>query len=787
MLGVIALQVGKNDIAVKLISQALAVTPKDAEAHNNLGTAFENLGELDKAVASYRQALDLKPDFAKGHFNLGNALCGLKRPDDAVANYQKAIDIKPDYAEAHSNLGNALGALGKLDEAVASYNKAITINPDLAEAHNNLGNVFKNLSELEKAVASYQKAIEIHPKFAEAHNNLGTAIKDLGRPEDAVGSYLKALDINPDYVEAHNNLGTALEDLGEVEKAANSYRLTLSIQPDFAKAHSNLGNALVKLGKFDEAVTSLKKALAINPDLAETHNILGVALKNLGRPDEAAEKYYQALALNPDYVEAHSNLGNVLKELGLPEDAVASYQKAIAINPDYAEAHNNLGLVLQELGKPDEARVSFQNALAIKPDYAIAHSNLLLAEQYRLGHNAETLFNLHCEWGDQHGEAFRSGWPAHENTREADRRLKVGFVSPDLGQHPVGYFVIPLLENLAGQNIQTVCYSDRIEDGMTGRIQAAADVWHNTYGVSDEDLTKTILSDGIDILIDLSGHSARNRMLVFARKPAPLQVAWAGYVGTTGLAAIDYLISDIYSTPVNEESFYSEKIIRMPDGWLCYAPPDYAPAVGPLPGKQSGDITFSSFSNPMKINEDVVSVWARILDRVAGSRLLIKFKGMDTTSTKDRLTGMFEAKGVDRSRLMLEGSAPHIELLARYNDVDIALDPFPYSGGLTTYEALWMGVPVITAPGKTFASRHSQSHLSTLGQPELIAKGHDDYVTLAVDLANDPDRLAGLRSGLRATMSSSPICDGEKFAGGFAELMRDIWRQWCTSPDNEKQ
>jgi protein O-GlcNAc transferase len=297
-------------------------------------------------------------------------------------------------------------------------------------------------------------------------------------------------------------------------------------------------------------------------------------------------------------------------------------------------------------------------------------------------------------------------------------------------------------------------------------------------GLSDKALAAKILDDEIDILVDLTGHSAHNRLLVFARKPAPIQVTWAGYVGTTGLSAIDYLISDQYSTHADEEKFYSETVVRMPDGWLCYDPPGYAPEVGPLPFIENTYVTFASFSNPAKINEEVVDTWADILADVENSRLLIKYKSINSEHNSKRLIKLFEAKGVDRSRLTLEGQSPHVELLARYNDVDIALDPFPYSGGLTTYEALWMGVPVITTPGQTFASRHSFSHLSTIGLPELIAKDRNDYIRLAIELANDVGKIANLRAGLRNRMANSPICDVDRFAAGFTTVMQRIWRDW---------
>ena len=254
-------------------------------------------------------------------------------------------------------------------------------------------------------------------------------------------------------------------------------------------------------------------------------------------------------------------------------------------------------------------------------------------------------------------------------------------------------------------------------------------------------------------------------------------------MGTTGLSAIDYLVSDVYLTHAEEEKFYSEQVVRMPDGWLCYEPPDYAPNVGPSPFEQNGFVTFASFNNGAKLNAEVLSLWARILNGVANSRLLTKYKGIDSASNVERLTTMFETEGIDRSRLDFEGRSPHADLLARYNDVDIALDPFPYSGGLTTLEALWMGVPVVTVPGETFASRHSLSHLSTIGLPELVARDQDNYLELVVALANNTDRLAGLRAALREKMANSPICDGKKFAEGFSTIMREIWRDWCLSQD----
>ena len=566
---------------------------------------------------------------------------------------------------------------------------------------------------------------------------------------------------------------------GNIDQARDIYQKVLAADPNHAVALQLSGLVAHTLGKNEEAIEYFSKAIAILPDYVDAHSNLGLVYFARGDMKLAAESFKKALSLNPNMTEAHSNLAAAFQKLGQLDEAIDSCRKAISLKPDMGKAHNNLGNVLRDVGDLDGSINSYRNALAADPANVSACDNLLLTEHYRPGHDAQSLFNLHLDWELRYAQQLKAAWPVHTNDRNPDRRIRVGLVSPDLGNHPVGYFVVGLLEKLQGSSIETICYSDRNEDWLTERIKTASSGWRDTRGIPDSDLPGRIMADEIDILIDLSGHSAGNRLPVFACKPAPVQVAWAGYVGTTGLSAIDYLISDIHSTPVEDEPYYSEKIIRMPDGWLCYTPPAYAPDVGALPSTTGEGVTFGSFNNPVKLNEGVISLWARVLQAVEGSKLLIKFRGIDSAANTNRLTTMFEVAGIDRSRLILEGGSPHEELLQRYNDVDIALDPFPYSGGLTTYEALWMGVPVITVPGKTFASRHSQSHLMTLGLPELVARDENHYVELAAELAQGTERLAGLRSGLRDMMAASPVCDKQKFADGFSTLMRDIWQDWC--------
>jgi predicted O-linked N-acetylglucosamine transferase (SPINDLY family) len=349
-------------------------------------------------------------------------------------------------------------------------------------------------------------------------------------------------------------------------------------------------------------------------------------------------------------------------------------------------------------------------------------------------------------------------------------------VSPDFGLHPVGFLTIKLLENANPQDAQFFCYSDRaITDNYTKRFAEAANQWTSIYGLSDEDLAHKIQQDRIDILFDLAGHTANNRLTMFARKPSPVQISWAGYVGTTGLASMDYVLADRFHVLQGEDEHYTEKVLRLPNCYVCYDPPSYSPPVNQLPANRNGYITFGCFNNLTKINSRILEHWSRILAFVSHSKIILKYTGMDGRYNEERILSAFQNHGIDQSRIILEGGSPHKELLARYNAIDIALDTSPYSGGVTTCEALWMGVPVVTFPGQTFAGRHSLSHLSNVGFTDSIARDFDSYINTAVCLAGDLDELARIRAGLRQQMERSPLCDGPRFAEAFCGLIRQVW------------
>jgi len=458
------------------------------------------------------------------------------------------------------------------------------------------------------------------------------------------------------------------------------------------------------------------------------------------------------------------------------QSAITCFRRALKLKPSDAVAHSNLGTALKDQGLLDEAVACFRRALELKPDYTIAHSNLLLTLQYCDGVTLPELAAAHAEFERRHAAPLHRTIVRAANIQNRRDRPRLGFVSADFGRHPVGFFLVRVLENLFQEKYEMFCYSDRnVKDDLTHRMQSVSMNWHDVLGMSDTRVAELIRSDEIDILFDLAGHTGHNRMLVFARKPAPIQMTWIGYEGTTGLSAMDYLIADQNMIPKESEVHYRERVLRMPDGYLCYEPPDSAPSVSPPPSLTNGYVTFGSFNNLAKITPHVVKVWSEILRRSPSTKLIMKYGGLGDPLVKQRYLDAFVAHGVDSQRLTLLPPSSYAEYLASYCEVDFMLDPFPFSGSTTTCEALWMGVPVITCPFETFASRHSFSHLSNIGATETIAQSLDEYVELAVSLSGDLSQMAAIRTRLRQRMQSSPLCDGHRFAANLGAMLQSTW------------
>ncbi|MDD2319828.1 MAG: tetratricopeptide repeat protein [Geobacteraceae bacterium] len=503
-----------------------------------------------------------------------------------------------------------------------------------------------------------------------------------------------------------------------------------------------------------------------------------IRLRNEGLLAEAADAFRSVLSAHPEHLSALVELGNTLYSQALMNDAVEQYRAAIRLYPHVAAVYNNLGIVYQEQGRTDEAIAEYRRALELDPGYTMAHSNLLRCLNFHPAIDNAALFEAHKSFETLHGSLRRPHELSFPNNREPDRQLRIGYVSPDLGNHSVAYFVTSVFPNHDRTRFQVFCYSDRgKEDKSTERIKQGVDVWRRTSGMDDKTLFSLIRNDAIDILVDLAGHTGGNRLPLFAMRPAPVQVTWLGYPNTTGLATMDYRIVDDISDPPGEaDRYHSETLLRLPNGFLCFDPPVDAPAVKPLPMLQNGFVTFGSFNALAKITDEAVALWSRILARVPGSRILLKNKCLFDESTRNRLYGQFAVHGISSDRLMM---TPYTltteEHLDCYSHLDISLDTFPYNGTTTTCESLWMGVPVIGLLGGRHASRVTASILTRLGLDSLVGRDADECVEISVHLAGRHELLEVVRNGLRERMRRSALCDGKGFTRELENAYRNIW------------
>jgi predicted O-linked N-acetylglucosamine transferase (SPINDLY family) len=533
-----------------------------------------------------------------------------------------------------------------------------------------------------------------------------------------------------------------------------------------------------RAGRLADAEAIYRQILALQPKHAEALHFLGVIAHQSGRHVLAVDLIRQAIALTPNNPAAHSNLGEAYRTMSRLDEAIASYRRAIELQPDYSQTHDNLGNALRDRGQLDEAIASYRRALELEPERAGAHSNLVFALHLHPGHDGRSISEEQRRWNRRFSDPLKSYLQPHANERSPERRLRIGYVSPDFRDHAVGRCLLPLFERHDRERFEILCYSGVTRpDWVTERLRARAGKWRSTVGVPDDRLAETIREDAADILVDLSLHTAGNRLPVFARQSAPVQVAWLAYPGSTGLPGIGYRLTDACMDPPGEKpAWSSEEPVRLPGCWCCYQPADETPEINGLPALSARGVTFGSLNNFAKMHDGPLALWARVLEAVNGSRLLML---CPEGSARDRVRAFFDARGIAAERIELARIAPRREYLALYHQIDIGLDPFPYNGMATTCDALWMGVPVLTLPGVTPASRAGFSLLSSIGLGELAAQTEEDFVRMAVELAGDIPRLADLRATLRRRMLASPLMDAPRFAQNVEAAYRSMWRAWC--------
>lgn len=692
---------------------------------------------------------------------------------------RQAIDPPRGDVEALLALYNAR----RYVEAESKTRALLGIFPNFGFGWKLLGGILQMQGK--DALPAFQKTAQLLPNDPHAHYNFGVALKIAGRLNEAAASYRRAVEIKPDFAEAYGNLGSVLKDMGQLDKAVDIYRRALKIKPDSADTYINLGIALNALGQLEDAAASYRKAAEIKPDSALAHYNLGNVQKDLGRFEQAVASYCRAVEIKPDIAEAHNNLGGVLKDMGQLDAALASYRRALELKPDIAEAYNNKGTVLKDLGQIDDALASYRRALEIKPDFADGYSNLLFLYGYQGLIDPEEYLAQARNWEQacvpvqERQEARRR---VFKRPPLKGRRLKVGYVSGDFRQHAVSYFVEQLFAHHERTKIELFAYSTQsIRDAVTGRLQSLAEHWIPCAAMSDDAIRERIKADGIDVLIDLSGHSAHNRLGVFARRAAPVQAHYLGYFASTGLTEMDYWIGDEILTPAALDKHFCEQVWRLPRVWVSYegisdAPvPDWQPA-------DDGNIWVGSFNNLAKLTPTTLALWAKVLHALPEGRLLLKTKELADAGNRRRILDVMAGHGISAERIELKDRSATPDWsahMAYYNRLDIALDPAGgLAGGTTTCDALWMGVPVITLEGDRMASRMTASMLGAIGHPEWIAGTESEYVDKTVVLARDVRQREILRPAQREQMAHSPLCDAKDLAASLEKAYIDMYEHW---------
>lgn len=803
----------------------------------------QQAGELQEAGELYLSILQKHPNHPDANHNMGLLAVQMNQPVASLPYFNVALDADPSRGQYWVNYIDALYLAGQLDdarkimalarqqglqgdgvEALAERlegDMPVAKQPDVEDQqtstvsspivpavpqnshkaiktkHNKLGKPathkgnIPSPQEINSLVALFtagrfteaatlaQSMTERFPLHEFGWKALGAVFKQMGRSADALLPMQKAVTLSPRDDEAHYNLGVTLQELGRVDEAEVGYRRALKINPEYADAYANLGLILKGTGRLDEAEINFRRAIKIKPNYAEAYINLGATLQELGRLDEAEASYRCAIQIDPRRIEAHTNLGSTLKELGRLDEAEASCRCAIQIDPRCVEAHISLGVVLYELGRADEAEAFYRRALEIKPDSAAAFSNILLCLSHNAAVDADKLFIEHLFFGEKFEAPLRNNWPQHNNSRDPDRCLQIGFVSGDFRNHPLTSFIEPILLHLSKYpNLSLRAYSNYFaEDSVTQRLRTYFTRWENVGALTNCAFAEKLQRDGIDILIDLSGHTGYNRLLTFARKPAPVQVSWMGYPGTTGLKAMDYFLSDRFFTPPGQfDDQFTEKIVCLPAG-APFLPHKDAPAVNDLPALSNGHVTFGSFNRLNKLSPSVIALWSQFLRALPDSRMVIG--GMPEVGKYETLIKWFTHEGIDRERLDFHTRGSMESYLCLHYQVDICLDTFPYNGGTTTLHALWMGVPTITLAGNTVAGRSGAAVLGNVDLGDFIAHNEDEYVQKGLLWAGNLKALSDIRTELRERFSKSAVGQPEVIAAGLERALRIMWQRWC--------
>jgi len=628
----------------------------------------------------------------------------------------------------------------------------------------------------DQASAGYRQALNANPNEPDALHLLGVVAHQTGDQPAAIQLILRAIELRPDAPEFYVNGANALRAAGQLDQAIQLLHRAVQLAPTLPEAQSNLAIALSDSGQLTAAIDHFKQALQLRPNFEAAMLGYAAALSRANRSDDAIACLRQTISAHSRSAAARVNLGNLLKQIGQLDEAIALLNEAVALNPHFAEAHNNLGNALFEAGLIEPAADAFRQAIHLRPRDPFMHSNLLLTLYRDPRATPRSILAAHRDWASLHAEPLTAAAPPLQNDRLPDRVLRVGYVASSFNNNaPARRFVVPLFRSHDHTKFQIVGYSDvAAPDATTHQLRGYCDEWHSTVGLSDAQLAGKIRADRIDILVDLMLHAGGHRLLAFARRPAPVQVTYLAYAGTSGMSAMDWRITDPHLDPPESDANYTERSMRIESYW-CYESPPEAPAVGPLPAHTTGFVTFGCLNQFSKVRPETIDAWTVILRTLPNSRLLLR---CDPGSHRAKVTEQFLKHDVQAARIEYLPAQPFRQYLDTYNRIDIALDPFPCNGGTTTCDALWMGAPVVTLAGQSAVARAGVSVLSHVGLPQLIARSVEEYIQIACNLASDLHTLSALRTQLRNQMQRSTLCNAERFTRGLEQAYRTMWRHW---------
>ena len=635
--------------------------------------------------------------------------------------------------------------------------------------------------QLSEARELYEKILILNPRHGHTLHMLGAIDFDMGRYEESEKFARAALAEIQDVPMFYYTLGNALIAQKKRDEGLKSYQQALAIKPEFVNCLNKIGDVYRQDGEDDIAFSYFARAAAIRPD-AHAYAHMGFILQDKAQYKAAAEHYERALVLDPESSQILNNLGLVNDALGKYEDAIAYYKRALAIKPNNVEILSNFALTFKNLGRLDEAIACFKQALDIAPDHPQLYGNLLLTMVYAASVSPSELATTARIFGERIADPHLRQRSLIRD-KNPERKLRIGYCSPDFCEHPVNYFFQPLIKFHDRDQFELFAYSNTMkEDATTGCLKRFFDHWRDIRNLNDDQAADLIEQDKLDILIDLAGHTGNNRLMVLARKPAPLQVTWLGYPATTGMRAIDYRITDHVIEPIGmTEHLNTETLWRLKGVFTCYNPHENSPAVTPRPPfETNGYITFGCFNNFAKVTDPVIKTWTKILEQVPNSRLLLEIPGLNDPKSAALITERLRSVGLPMERVILEPRKRSNQFVL-YNRIDMALDPFPCAGGTTSMDTLWMGVPFVTLDGEHYVSRMGVSILTYAGLPELIAKNLEEYIRLAVDLAQDHERLRTMRHHLREKVMASPLMIQEPFVSDMEDAYRGMWRKYCAS------